>query len=70
MGRVNPQPHPALDHTVPAASERRSARVLVVCDSAEDRQQLRLLLEDLGHAVTEASDVQQALRWSGTPYPT
>ena len=41
--------------------ESRVATVLVVDDSAEARRQLRFLLEDMGHAVIEASSVQQAL---------
>src|SRR5450759_5663971 len=61
MEYVNSQPH-ALDQTLAAARrEARVATVLVGDDSAEARQQLRLLLEDLGHAVIEASNVQQAL---------
>ena len=60
MTYVNSQPRP-LDQTVPAVRESRVATVLVVDDSAEVRQQLRLMLEDMGHAVIEASNVQQAL---------
>jgi CheY-like chemotaxis protein len=61
MGYVNSQPR-ALDQTVPTARrEPCVTTVLVVDDSAEARQQLRFLLEDLGHAVIEASNVQQAL---------
>jgi CheY-like chemotaxis protein len=60
MGYVNSQPR-ALDQTVPAVRESRRATVLVVDDSAEVRQQLRLMLEDMVHAVIEASSVQQAL---------
>ena len=60
LGYVNSQPR-ALDQTVPAVRESRVATVLVVDDSAEVRQQLRLMLEDMGHAVIEASCVQQAL---------
>ncbi len=60
MENVNSQPR-ALDQTVPAVRESRVATVLVVDDSAEVRQQLRLLLEEMGHAVIEASNVQQAL---------
>ena len=61
MEYVNSQPH-ALDQTLAAARrEARVATVLVVDDSAEARQQLRLLLEDMGHAVIEAPSVQQAL---------
>jgi PAS domain S-box-containing protein len=51
-----------LDQTIATvASERRVAVVLVADDCAESRQQLRLLLEDIGHAVIDASNVQQAL---------
>src|ERR1039457_2602158 len=61
MAYVKSQPH-ALDQTVlTARREHRVATVLVVADSAEARQQLRFLLEDMGHAVIEASSVQQAL---------
>jgi two-component system, chemotaxis family, chemotaxis protein CheY len=61
MGYVKSQPR-ALDQTVPTARrEPCVTTVLVVDDSAEARQQLRFLLEDLGHAVIEASNVQQAL---------
>jgi PAS domain S-box-containing protein len=60
MGYVKSQPR-ALDQTVPTARESRVATVLVVDDSAEARQLLRLMLEDMGHAVIEASNVQQAL---------
>ena len=60
LGYVNSQPR-ALDQTVPAVRESRVATVLVVDDSAEVRQQLRLMLEDMGHAVIEAPSVQQAL---------
>jgi PAS domain S-box-containing protein len=61
MEYVNSQPH-ALDQTVPTARrEPGVATVLVVDHSAEARRQLRLLLEDMGHAVIEASSVQQAL---------
>jgi PAS domain S-box-containing protein len=60
MKYVNSQPR-ALDQTVPAVRESRVATVLVVDDSTEARQLLRLLLEDMGHAVIEASNVQQAL---------
>src|ERR1700687_6148618 len=61
MEYVNSQPH-ALDQTVPTARrEHLDATALVVDDSAEARQQLRFLLEDMGHAVIEASSVQQAL---------
>jgi PAS domain S-box-containing protein len=60
MGHVKSQLR-TLDHSDPTASERRVATVLVVDDSAQVRQQLRLLLEDLGHEVIEASTVRQAL---------
>ena len=60
MGYVKSQPR-ALDQTVPTARESRVATVLLVDDSAEARQLLRLMLEDMGHAVIEASNVQQAL---------
>ncbi|MFI4891545.1 MAG: HD domain-containing phosphohydrolase [Steroidobacterales bacterium] len=60
MEYVNSRPRP-LDQTAPAVRESRVATVLVVDDSAEVRQQLRLMLEDMGHAVVEAPGVQQAL---------
>jgi len=41
--------------------DARVARLLVVHHSAEVRQQMRLMLEDMGHAVIEAPSVQQAL---------
>src|ERR1700690_1140515 len=60
MGRVKSQPR-ALYQTVPTTREARRATVLVVDDSAEVRQQLRLMVEDMGYAAIEASSVQQAL---------
>jgi len=61
LGHVTPQGR-RLDQTIAtAASEQRVAVVLVADDCAESRQQLRLLLEDIGHAVIDASNVQQAL---------
>jgi PAS domain S-box-containing protein len=51
-----------LDERLPSTQpEPRAATFLIVDDSAEDRQRLRVVLEGMGHAVIEVSNSQQAL---------
>ena len=49
------------DRTVPTARSSGATTVLLVDNNAEARQLLRQMLEDLGHAVMEASNVEHAL---------
>jgi diguanylate cyclase (GGDEF)-like protein len=54
----------------PKSNQRGSAEILVVKDSATEREELQRLLEEHGHAVTSAADGREALEFARRRKPT